>query len=307
VHDILLPALTEYLGEELGYNPQIFIDFSELSSSNNWSDSIRTAIEKTKIFLFVLSDLERNNDINKELIFAEAIQKTVGTNIIVPVLFRKNSADYDDLPESIKQRRITDLSDYTAEAINSSRKLNAKFADAIEKLSASIADSIRKLNDSGGVTKESGDNLFLEIESLAYAYENIRRLMPSSDNRTRLMQDIVEKMKLKAEETTTILPELISSSSPGKRLAAIAALQEKPKLDYLDWLAEHVGNSEKPFVGYHASVSLYTAARSLGTEYKERVSQVLDKAIENLYKYDYKDPNQISVLNAAKTELGFKL
>jgi len=45
----------------------------------------------------------------------------------------------------------------------------------------------------------------------------------------------------------------------------------------------------------------------LGTEYKERVSQVLDKAIENLYKYDYKDPNQISVLNAAKTELGFKL
>jgi len=53
VHDILLPALTEYLGEELGYNPQIFIDFSELSSSNNWSDSIRTAIEKTKIFLFV--------------------------------------------------------------------------------------------------------------------------------------------------------------------------------------------------------------------------------------------------------------
>jgi hypothetical protein len=42
----------------------------------------------------------------------------------------------------------------------------------------------------------------------------------------------------------------------------VAILQRTPKPDYIDWIAERL-SAEKPFVGYHASIALLIAVRTL--------------------------------------------
>ncbi|MFN2262408.1 MAG: hypothetical protein ABR595_10120 [Psychroflexus sp.] len=92
-----------------------------------------------------------------------------------------------------------------------------------------------------------------ELLQLAKEYEDVRKRMPSSNIRTRVMENIVEKMKSVINNPTgDILLTLTKSESPGERLAAIAVLQKFPNLDYINWLSEHVGGIEKPFLGYQA-------------------------------------------------------
>jgi len=120
------------------------------------------------------------------------------------------------------------------------------------------------------------------------------------------MENIVVKMKSAMEEPIGNLPTFIKSESPGEKLLAIVKLQKFPNPDYLNWLAEHVGDSEKPFIGYHSAVALYIAARTFGNENKIQIEAVLKTASENIQKHQFKDPNQIDVINVALNELKFK-
>jgi cellulose biosynthesis protein BcsQ len=305
VREVMLPALTEYLNDELEYPPQIFFEASETITGSDWNDAFKEALEKSKVFLFVFSDMvdSKSEFFNNELLFAETIQKTTNTNILFPVVFKKGHGDLS-LPMSIHSKQINDLSFFSKEAILNSTKLNAQFGNIIEQFAKDVAKSILEINTTDYVSLNSGKDIQVEVEALAFSYENLRKQMPASNNRTRLMQDIVEKMKVKASEAESLLPSLMNSSSPGKRLAAISILHERPKVEYLEWLAEHVGEIEKPFVGYQASVGLYIAARSLNDSSK--ISKAIDIALLNLNKFDYKDPNQISVLNSAKAELNLR-
>jgi len=303
VRELMLPTLTEYLNDELGYNPQIFFDASETLSGNDWNNSIKNALEGSKVFIFVFTNLESKSDyLNSELLIAETFQKTTKTNILFPVVFVKGQGSFT-IPASMHHLQVTDLSPFTKEAITGSTKLNAQFGNIIEGFVRTLAVSIREIDNKDMHSNDNKD-IKVEIESLAYAYENLRKQMTASNTRTKLMQDIVEKLKTKAHGAEHLLPDLISSSSPGKRLAAITILQEKPNPDYVDWLAEHVGDIEKPFIGYQASISLFTAARSLND--KAPVSNAIDKALDNVKKFNYIDPNQISVLESAKAELKFR-
>ncbi|RNI38944.1 TIR domain-containing protein [Hanamia caeni] len=304
VREVMLPTLTEYLGDELGYKPQIYFDAGEMVPGNDWNDTFKAALEGSKVFIFVFSDSElSSNFLNSDLLVAEAIQKTLKTNILFPVLFRKGYGELN-LPPSIFKIQPVDLSSFSKEAITGSTKLNAQFGNVIEQFVQTLASSIREIDKKDQNVIPTEKDIHVEIESLAYAYENLRKQMPSGNTRTRLMQDIVEKMKSKASEAELILPSLTNSSSPGKRLAAIAILQEKPKIEYVDWLADHTGDNEKPFVGYQASVGIYLASRNLID--KKALSGAIDRAFENVDKYPYKDPNQISVLESAKAQLSFK-
>jgi hypothetical protein len=304
VREVMLPTLTEYLGDELGYKPQIYFDAGEMVPGNDWNDTFKAALEGSKVFIFVFSDSElSSNFLNSDLLVAEAIQKTLKTNILFPVLFRKGYGELN-LPPSIFKIQPVDLSSFSKEAITGSTKLNAQFGNVIEQFVQTLASSIREIDKKDQNVIPTEKDIHVEIESLAYAYENLRKQMPSGNTRTRLMQDIVEKMKSKASEAELILPSLTNSSSPGKRLAAIAILQEKPKIEYVDWLADHTGDNEKPFVGYQSSVGIYLASRNLID--KKALSGAIDRAFENVDKYPYKDPNQISVLESAKAQLSFK-
>ena len=140
---------------------------------------------------------------------------------------------------------------------------------------------------------------------LAKDYEEVRRKMPGSSNRTRIMDNLFLKMKdVIVEPSTSLVEKLLESQSPGKRLAAIAKLQKFPDLTYIDWLAHHVGAAEKPFVGYQATVALYIASREFGEENKTQIHQVLTTALSAIQEDKHKDPNQVDVIQAALSELG---
>jgi hypothetical protein len=100
-----------------------------------------------------------------------------------------------------------------------------------------------------------------QVRSYAHLYERTRQRMPPSNERTRRMEEIFEKMRLLATASHPLLHELVSSPSPGERLAAIAILQVFTNERYLPFLVKLVG-SEKPFVGYQAVKALRFAVGS---------------------------------------------
>lgn len=134
------------------------------------------------------------------------------------------------------------------------------------------------------------------ITELRHEYENLRETMPAGDSRTTKMSVVESKMRAIALDIIPLLSELTKSASAGDRLAAIAALKEIPVRDYLDWLANRVGQAESSFIGFHASLALLNAVQRFEGKL---IIDSIQKAIENINKSKYKDPNQIKVLNNA--------
>ena len=102
-----------------------------------------------------------------------------------------------------------------------------------------------------------------QAESLAFEYERVRASMLPGPERTRSMEVVVAKMRAIGRAVYPFRHELAASSSPGKRLQAIAALEVAPDYDMLDWLAERL-KAEKPFLGFHALIALNQAAQGPG-------------------------------------------
>ena len=131
------------------------------------------------------------------------------------------------------------------------------------------------------------------ITELRYDYEKLRETMPAGDSRTTKMSVVESKMRAMALDIIPLLPELTESASAGDRLAAIAGLKEIPTRDYLNWLANRVGQAESSFVGFHASLALLNAVQRLEGQ---SILSSIQKAIDNLNNSSYKDPNQITAI-----------
>lgn len=100
------------------------------------------------------------------------------------------------------------------------------------------------------------------VAHAAHEYEQLRDALPSGPIRTSRMEVVASNLRTLAQSTFAILTELMTSDSPGERLAAVSTLQAIPDVRYLDWLAERF-STEKPFIAYHAAVALLAAAREL--------------------------------------------
>jgi hypothetical protein len=142
-----------------------------------------------------------------------------------------------------------------------------------------------------------------QIAGLAREYDDVREQMPSGEARTRRMTLIESRMRTLALSIYPLLPELTQSASAGERLAAVAALKELPEPSYLPWLAERVG-SEKPFVGYQATLALESAARAPDAAGEDAVRNAIKQAQGILSNLQYQDPNQVRVLRAAESRIG---
>jgi hypothetical protein len=116
-----------------------------------------------------------------------------------------------------------------------------------------------------------------QIAAAARAYEQLRKDMRAGDPRTRRMEVVASTMRTLAPSSIAIVDELIGSESPGKRLAAVTALQAIPDVGRLPWLAERIA-AEKPFIGYHAAVALVAAARELPQHQLPDVASAIDAA-----------------------------
>ena len=272
------------------------------------------ALQKSKILLFIFSTSDfSSNWSNAELNYFIDKEFNGHSNLIFPLMY-DDTSPHEGLPEIIKTKHIIDFSSFKFDEITKSTKLKVLFGQEVEKLASTLANAITKKTifpkKTKKTSKESLDNdskkELNDLLQLAREYDDIRKTMPSGSKRTSRMSNIVTRMKSVTISSNNNLPILTESEFPGERLAAIVKLQLFPNIDYLDWLAEHVGDIEKPFIGYQASTGLYIASRVFGHKNYLEIDKALKKATQNLNKFDFKDPNQVVILKSAITELNLK-
>ena len=137
---------------------------------------------------------------------------------------------------------------------------------------------------------------------LAKEYDQTRRDMPEGDERTRRMEGIYSRMKIEAPKVQGLLSSFQQSSSAGERLMAIAVLNMFPDSKHLQWLADRMDpEQERPFVSYHAAVSLLDSVMNLATENCAELRVALAKARELASRLTG-DTNRINVLRRATEE-----
>lgn len=103
--------------------------------------------------------------------------------------------------------------------------------------------------------KVSRSVLHDQVRDLASEYQATRASMSFSAERTRRLDGIVVRMQGLALHAYDMLPELMSSSFEGERLAAIAFLQMHPDEKSLVWLVQRF-SGETAFLQYHAALAL---------------------------------------------------
>jgi TIR domain/HEAT repeats len=142
-----------------------------------------------------------------------------------------------------------------------------------------------------------------QILAYAHLYEKTRQRQPPSGERTKLMEQVFQKMRSLATASYPLLDELAASPSPGERLAAVSILQVFASERFLPFLVKLVG-SEKPFVGYHATKALHLAVGSLDPQGYPRLMQAIDDALGALEEVrPGTDTDRYTQLQAAKQEL----
>jgi hypothetical protein len=118
-----------------------------------------------------------------------------------------------------------------------------------------------------------------ELTELAREYEELRRILPSGDERTRKMESVMTQMRTQAQYAYPLLSELTASDSQGERLIAVAILETLPTPEYLDWLAERLDpKKEKAFLGYHAALALLYAVRKSNSKSCHLLKRALRRA-----------------------------
>lgn len=115
------------------------------------------------------------------------------------------------------------------------------------------------------------------VADSARDYRILRQTMPPGSSRTRRMEVVASNLRTLAQSTFALLPDLMASSEPGERLAAVSALQVLPDVRFVGWLAERI-REERPFIGYHATVALLAAARELRGDELRDLTTTLSRA-----------------------------
>jgi len=83
-------------------------------------------------------------------------------------------------------------------------------------------------------------------------------------------------MKSISNDADSHLTALTQSESPEKDLWQLQ-IAKVSECRLFSWLADHVGDSEKPFIGYQASVAIYLTARMLGHKYKNEIANTIEQ------------------------------
>jgi hypothetical protein len=314
VRELLLPALTEYLLDELSYSPKIYFDLNEINLGENVATIVENTIKKSRTFILLFSQTDTNEAALKtELNLMVTQEKERSKNLLFPLLFSKIDATIEHFPDSIKNRYIADFSGFNYEETIKSTKLRVVFGQEVEKIAKAIAATINESNVKKRAVTKSVLNTQISsteketLQLLSKEYEEAQMNMSKEDsNMGRIQENIVTRMKAASVELDDQLQLLSNSTIEGDRLAAIAKLQKFPNLNYLNWLTNYIGNHENPFIAYQSCIALYVAIRAFGGTHRSTLEKVLTMAENKLDLMPTKDPQQLEVLTAAKNELSMK-
>lgn len=146
-------------------------------------------------------------------------------------------------------------------------------------------DVIRKVE--AAAANATQQEVEIEVRRLALEYDEVRRTMPFTRQRTARLDAIVARMKGLAQSAGDMLDKLTGSANEGDRLAAIAFLQMAPDPKHIGWLGGRFGD-ETPFVKYHAARALRHMAEEapLSGAHKTELQAALERAREGIPKND---------------------
>ena len=176
--------------------------------------------------------------------------------LMVLILFRHQlGIAFRDVPGMIGRMQKVKLGAFEAE-------LSAKAADLVdEAVAAPGAISARQIRSAARMqiaAKSLPEGALRDqLRQLCIEYETVRNVLPSGEERTRAMTNILVRMRTLAPSVAQFLDELKASSSAGNRLAAVAIMQVNPSLADADWLLERF-RSDTPFIFFQSATVLRT-------------------------------------------------
>ena len=218
--------------------------------------------------------------------------KLRGRAIQIMVYFCRSSAAIPDDEKAVDQLRkvVRFREELFREGLARDYDEHADFADHVRRDLVLVLGQLLHAKSSpasvvSGVTRALSDDDRAatrgRVKELAGEYDNIRQPpplgLPKGSERTRRMEVIASYLRSLALSSYPLLPELVESKSAGHRLAAVTTLQAVPDPAYLEWLGARI-EAEKPFIGYHATVALLSAARSLDIKQLNLVRAALELA-----------------------------
>ena len=140
---------------------------------------------------------------------------------------------------------------------------NQEDTQRLRETTEDLADYNREVRDQPRGTpgpasiKEAESSTTARVRDLADQYNRVRATMPSSDDRTRRMEEIVNELRRPLKEIPDFeVAEYLKSTNRGLRLAAYAYLLEHKAPQYSQELLKAVFAEDKAFGQYWALTAL---------------------------------------------------
>jgi hypothetical protein len=130
-----------------------------------------------------------------------------------------------------------------------------------------------------------------ELENLISQYDYILRAPAGGEYDESTVFHIKNRMIENARDIIPLLSEFTVSESPGRRLAAIAALRFYPNPRYLTWLCNRLfATNEHSFAKNQAALAIDSLADDTGLKYKRRLVEAIDQFLGSVvFLYDSSD------------------
>ena len=173
-----------------------------------------------------------------------------------------------------------------------------------------IADSTPN-NTMGNITQEEVEvavkiaydanqydlELTRQLDRLCVEYDSLRKTLPAGPVRTKAMSRVLIKMRALAPSLVSTIDIYKNSSSPGRRLAAVAMMQMNPEACEIDWLTKRF-EVEHPFIFYHAALALQNFVNdNLPQSNFNKLANAVQKSLKILRSFDgIPDAASIAVL-----------
>lgn len=216
--------------------------------------------------------------------------------LAVLILFRHQlGIAFRDVPGMIGRMHKVKLGAFEAE-------LSAKAADLIDEAVAEPGSiSARQIQSAARmqvVAKTLPDEALRDqLQQLCIEYETVRKVLPSGNDRTRAMTNVLVRMRTLAPSVAKFVGELKASSAAGSRLAAVAIMQVNPGLADPDWLLERF-RGDTPFIFFQSATVLRTLS-NLEAGMNERYREIARQAAAIVRSFPGSpDDNTLAILDA---------
>jgi hypothetical protein len=158
----------------------------------------------------------------------------------------------------ISLKRRVDEVDQTARKGLQLAEQNQEDTQRLRETTEDLTDYNREVRDQptgtpGPASGEEAESPTARVRDLADQYNRVRATMPSGDDRTRRMEDIVNELRRLLKHIPDFdATEYLRSANRGLRLAAYAYLLEHEAPQYFQELLKAVYAEDKPFGQYWA-------------------------------------------------------